>query len=252
MGNIPTIKITEALLEQQLLSSTYATGGEAIICETTESDTLDKFFVDPTTREVTYMPENKQRKIERLYQMDLDEGVRPHAIICASGRIVGYRMLKPKGYIALEKAVLTRKQKVAVIRNSQQALETFAKHDITYVDIKSDNILVNPKTSQIMYCDMDNIRLGEYDVDLKSRDVMRIFEIHGQIDEQVSAYTHNLLTLQQLGFKEEIPEYSSDILLAIKRGPFPTGFKQTARPIIETMPYPEQFQGEYLAKHIKR
>ena len=252
MRNIPVIKITPEELQKQISTLEYATGGEAVICKTDEIDTLDKYFVDPTTRKVTYMSENKQRKIEKLFQMDLDEGVKPHSIICSAGTIVGYRMIKPRGYMPLEKAVLTRKQKVVAIKNSQKALETFAKHDIAYVDIKADNILVNPKTSQIMYCDMDNVRLKEYDVDLKSRDVMRIFEVHGELDELVVAYNHNLLTLQQLGFKEEIPEYFSDILLSIKRGPFPTGFKQTAIPIIEQMPYPEQFQGKYLAKHIKR
>lgn len=252
MRNIPVIKITHDELQKQISTLEYATGGEAIICKTNEIDTLDKYFIDPKTREITYMSENKQRKIEKLFQLDLEEGVRPHSIICSAGTIVGYRMFAPKGYVTLEKAVLTRKQKVAAIKNSQKALETFKKHDIAYVDIKADNILVNPKTCQTIYCDMDNARIKEYDVDLKSRDVMRIFEVHGKTDELVVSYNHNLLTLQQLGFKDEIPEYFSDILLSIKRGPFPTGFKQTAIPIIESMPYPEQFQGQYLAKHIKR
>ena len=99
---------------------------------------------------------------------------------------------------------------------------------------------------------MDNARIGEYGIDLKNSNLMRYYERYGQMDETVDAYMHNLLTLQQLDFKDYIPQYYSDILLAIKRGPQPTGFKQAARPIIESMPYPEQFTGDYIAKYIKR
>lgn len=252
MKLIPTIKITEDEFSYQTTNQVFADGGESIICHTETPKTLDKFFVEQATRKLIPMPDNKISKVSLLYQIKPEQTIQPLALIAKNGIIIGYRMHHPEHYKTLEKAKLTRKTKVRAIRQSQEVLERLNSQDITYADIKSDNILVDERTGDIIFCDMDNARVRCYPVDIKSRDTMRYYEIYGQMDQTVDAYMHNLLTLQQLGYKDEIPEYYSDIILRLKRGPAPTGFKQTAIPILESMTSPESFNGKYLAKHIKR
>ncbi len=252
MKLIPTIEITEEDFDFQTSNYLFADGGESIICQSETPRTLDKFFVDQWTRKMVPMSDNKIAKVSLLYQLEPESTIPPIALIVKSGIIIGYRMHHPTTYKTLEKAKLTRKMRIKAIRKSQDVLAKLNQQDITYADVKSDNILVNEKTGDVIFCDIDNVRVRNYPVDIKSRDIRRYYEVYGEMDETVDAYMHNLLTLQQLGFKEEIPEYYSDIILRLKRGPYPTGFKQTATPILESMTIPQEFNGEYLAKHIKR
>ena len=252
MKLIPTIEITEEDFDLQTSNYLFADGGESIICQNETPRTLDKFFVDQWTRKTIPMSDNKIAKVSLLYQLQPESTIPPIALIVKNGIVIGYRMHHPTTYKTLEKAKLTRKIRVKAIRNSQAVLEKLNQQDITYADVKSDNILVDERTGNVLLCDMDNVRVRNYPVDIMSRDTMRYYEIYGEMDETVVAYMHNLLTLQQLGFKEEIPEYYSDIILRLKRGPYPTGFKQTATPILESMITPQEFSGKYLAKHIKR
>lgn len=252
MKLIPTLEITEDMFQYQTTNQVFADGGESIICQTETPKTLDKFFVDQRTRQIVQMPENKISKVSLLYHLKPENTIPPIALIVKNGIVIGYRMYHPTTYKTLEKAKLTRKTKIKALRQSQEVLERLNRQDITYADIKSDNILVDEKTGDVIFCDMDNARVRQYPVDIKSRDTLRYYEIYGEMDETVDAYMHNLLTLQQIGYKDEIPEYYSDLILRLKRGPYPTGFKQTATPILESMKDPHDFNGKYLAKHIKR
>lgn len=218
MSAIPTINISTNELNYRLQNRIYTEGGESIICTTENADSLDKFFVDPNSRNQIPMPANKVEKIKRLYKMHLEQVTNPKAFITSAGTIVGYRIFKPTNYITLERANLTRKQKIKALKKSQQILENIALKDITYADIKADNILVNPSTTDVYLCDMDNVRLGNLPVDTRSRTLQILYEKYGTVDERADAYMHNLLTLQQLAFKDQIPEYYSEILLLLKRG----------------------------------
>ncbi len=249
---LPIIDITEHEYVEQVTKEVFTTGGESIICKTSSTSELDKFFVDSNTRKLISMPANKVAKIKKLYDMHLDHSTRPLAMIATSGRIVGYRMNRPKGYVPLEDAKLSRKQKIFAIRQTKGVLKDFAYHDVTYGDIKGDNILVNPRTCDVVFCDMDNARIGDLPVDLVVSSLMRYYEITGVIDEKADAYMHNLFTLQQLGYKNAEGEYYSDIIRDIRRKEYPTGFKLPARQIMESMLSPQEFTGEYVAQYIKR
>lgn len=252
MRKIPTINCSKEEVISQLNNQFFSKGVEAVICSTDQPQTLDKIFIDSCSRQLSTMSDNKLEKVKRLYQMQLENTVEPLALICASGTIVGYRMFHPERYLTLEKAVLSRKQRITAMRNSQETLEEFTRRNLIYSDIKGDNILVNSITGDIIFCDMDNICMPDLPTDVKPFELQLFCEAYGEFDKNAQVYMHNLLTLQQLGFKDYIPPHYRDVLLSLKKGQIPTGFKQNATPIIESMLDPQNFNGEYIAKYIKR
>lgn len=255
MKRLPNIALTREELINIMTHNHFRDGGESIICRTDTANALDKIFIDPMSRDekekvVIGMSDNKFKKVKLVHQMNLLGATRPLATLSVAKELVGYRIERPPDLVSLEELNLTRKQQIAVLRNSMHILEYFSSLDVTYADVKADNILVNPKTCEAKFCDIDNMRVKDLPVDLKGHDVMRYYEIHGYMDETVDAYMHDLLTLKCLSFPQE--KYSSAILLAIKRGFIPTGFKQGSHETIATLPYPQEFTGKYLAKYIKR
>ena len=61
---------------------------------------------------------------------------------------------------------------------------------------------------------------------------------------------HNLLTIKSLSYDYET--YDNQILLDLKRENYPTKYKQSAKPIFDTMNDPQSFNGEYIIQYVKR
>ena len=67
MKTIPNIKLTEEELHR-ILKRALVSGGEGIIC-VSDIGTLYKIFINPETKEIIPMPENKHRKIIRQWKI---------------------------------------------------------------------------------------------------------------------------------------------------------------------------------------
>lgn len=258
------IKLTSTEVDDLMKNQRFSIGGESVICHSDNPRTLYKIFAVPRyNRTIIEMPENKFSKVKELYQKKLKSSVQPVSTISMDGRLIGYEMTYDPSFISLEKANLSRKETIKVLKKTRDILLYFDSQDVTYSDIKSDNILVNPKTKEVMFCDMDNTRIGQYPVDIKCFNLMRFYEIYGKIDNVVQAYMHNLLTLEQLGFKDEMmitcdqlhggaAANYHNIVLALRRGERPTRFKQKAQETFDSMTSPTTFNGEYVIQYVKR
>ena len=145
--------------------SVFAKGGESVICRTDKKDTLFKFFVDQFGNFID-MSDNKLQKIMALYQMNLSHSVRPVSTITVEKYLVGYEMSYNLNSIEFKKAGLDSERKIEVLERTKCILEYFASKDIVYGDVKSNNILLDQQTGEIEFCDMDNIQLGKYPMDL--------------------------------------------------------------------------------------
>ena len=260
MQTLPNITLTNEECKNLLRNRRFAKGGESVICHSDNQHTLYKIFViDPTIEIATPMSDNKFSKIKSLYKKRLEHATHPLSTISMNGELIGYEMTYDPAFIPLEKMDLSRKEMIRALKETREILLYFDSKDITYSDIKSDNILINPKTHKIMFCDMDNTRVGEYPVDLKCFNLMRFYEIYGKMDNVVQAYMHNLLTLQQLGFTSDLELPSGElstsyhsIITALRHGKRPTKFKQGANEIFDSMTSPQTFNGEYAIQYIKR
>ncbi len=248
MLSIPNIILTKEEY-QQLIKNEQMRGGEAIISPSGNPNTRYKLFMNQAHYE-SPMNENKTVKVIELYRRNIPYLVQPLSTISYNGKMVGYEMTFDRHDKSLESlSQLSRKQLIEILKKSKEILEHLASQDITYGDVTADNILVNIKTGRVSFCDIDNMRVGANPIDIKGFSLSRYYGRVGQIDEKADAYMHNLLTIKKLHAPSK---YESEIIKDLEKGIFPTKFKQTARPIFESMANPENFTGEYVIQHVKR
>lgn len=248
MRSIPNLNLTDEEY-LALIKHPITRGGEGIICPGTKPNTLLKIFIDLSYKQYP-MSENKEKKIIQLYQMNLDELVKPLRTISYKGQIIGYEMSYDQFDIVLKKMVFPRKDLIKVLKTVREKLENLSQKDITYGDVTEDNILYNRKNKTITFCDIDNIRLGNLPIDAKGFSLNKYYSLTGTIDKKADAYMHNLLTIKSLSY--DYDTYDNQILLDLKRGNYPTKFKQQAIEIFKSMEEPQSFTGEYIIQYVKR
>lgn len=248
MKRLPNINITEKEYEY-IISQEETIGGEGMICSSGNKNTLYKLFIDANGN-ICPMPENKVRKISALYLKQLPNLVKPISTISCNGEVVGYEMTyNPDDRALCCLPHLERKKLIDALKQSKEVLEHFASQDVIYGDISDSNILLNTKTGVITFCDIDNMQVGEYPIDVKGYALMKYYEKTGVIDEKADAFVHNLLTINKLSFTSSC---YSEILTALRRGIYPTKYKRPAKDIFASMTTPETFTGEYAIQYIKR
>lgn len=226
----------------------FAHGGEAVIFRTEKPNTLYKFFKDHNGNYID-MSDNKFKKILELHKLNLTSAVRPLSTISVNSHLVGYEMTYNPNSVTLKNSGFNREQKIEALKRTKEILEYFRTQDITYGDVKSNNILVDRKTGEIQFCDIDNIRIGEYPMDLVA-EYVQPFDKCGKI-ELCDAYIHNLMTLQQLGFPNSYPTFK-EVARTLAQEIYPPNFKDEATVIFESMIIPRKFNGEYVIQYVKK
>ena len=249
MKIMPNIKLTQEEYEQIATQNKIAFGGEGIICKGENPNSLYKIFVEYDTTTPVGMSDNKHEKIKELYQRQLEHAVQPLSTISLNGDLIGYEMTYDQDDISLERIFLFRHQLIRCLKETSEILKYFSSEDITYGDVKANNILINRRTKKAKFCDMDNIRLGEHPIDLLNDYVDSIYVGDGSIDSSVDAYMHNLMTLQKLNS----PGITYDeIIYRLADKKYHRSYKAGAHYSLETMASTEPFVGEYIAPYIKR
>lgn len=257
MRTIPNLALTRAQINK-LLETPFAIGGESVLCYT-DQDSLLKLFINrdniPNYEQtgkfqavdLCGMSDNKLQKVAHLYQLQLEDSVQPLSTITMDGQLLGYEITWDKADFMYQSTAQTRKTNVDVLRQTQGILEYYASKDITYGDVFERNILLNARTGKAKFCDIDNMRVGEYPIDIMDPELLEYGEIRGY-DETADAYMHNLLTIYAL---TAVDSYE-DIITGLNMGTIPKGFKLRANKTIRSMATPETFDGKYLTKYIKR
>lgn len=236
---IPNKKMTEEEVLKILHYEKVASGGEAAICESNRFDTLYKIFT--RLGKPIKMSDNKFKKIQKLYELDLEHSVKPVSTISIGDTIVGYEMTSNPSYETYKSYELTEEEKIIILKKSKEILEYFSKYGIVYGDLDLRNILINRETLDIMFCDMDNVQIGEYPMDVLPFGLEEYSLTRG-IDKNAGAYMLNELSLKF---------FDMDIYCTGRRS-IMRKFKRPANKIIESMKDIENFNGEYLISHIKR
>ncbi|MDD5887886.1 MAG: hypothetical protein PUC82_00095 [bacterium] len=252
MKRLPNISFTPEELQNIVKTGLFnKEGGEAIVTFSLNPHALYKIFIDTNTGEIIEMPENKLKKLSQLFKLQLQNSVKPLSTITMDKKLVGYEMTYDEANLPIGLVKFTRKEMIEVLKSTKNILEYFSAQDITYGDIKNNNILINQKTGQITFCDMDNVRIATYPIDLMGKDLKKYTDIHQAVDRTTDAYMHNLLTLKSLGFPNPYAT-SAGIIMSLEKEEYPTGFKEKAKPILKSMLTPETFTGEYIIQYIKR
>lgn len=248
MKRMPNIKLTDEELELLLEDSIFDYGGEAIIFKS-ERNTLYKVFMLAGTNIIEGMSDNKFKKLLSLYDNPHKYCIHPLSTLSLNGMLIGCEIDYDEDDISLLNATLSREEKIFYLSKAKTALEYFSSEDITYGDVKDDNVLINPKSGNVKFCDIDNIRLGQYPIDVMSDELTDFVKAHGKVDQTIDAYMHNLLTLEQLHFHN----FSHcQILQNLLNGNYPKELSKQTHKIIDNMLIPKQFNGDYIIQYIKK
>ncbi len=250
MRLMPNISLTEKQVTSLLENNRFDFGGEAIICRNENPNTLYKIFVSQDAKEPIAMTKNKEIKIALLHQLELPNSTIPLSTISMDGVLVGYEMTNARGYKPLFIPDLTRDSTIEALKKAKTTLEYFAYKDVTYGDVKNDNLLINPQTGEIIFCDMDNVRIGSREIDVAGYELQYFKQCYGTIDEKSDAYMHNLLTLEMLNYR--YVEYVQDIIEMMKTGVKPQGYEEKAEYTLKSMLNPRDFDGKYIIQYVKR
>ena len=260
MQRMPNINIDQRTLNWLFMNQLYS-GGEAVICRSYKKNTLFKIFADwecqkqsdsfgvPFHKELIKMSDNKFKKITRLYQMQLEHSVNPLSTLSMDGNLIGYEMTYDPNDKSFDSEKLSREELIYFLSQSKDILEYYAQNDITYGDVTVCNLLVNRNSGTTKFCDMDNIRLGEYPIESMGRDLFIYKTIRG-IDQYTDAYMHNVMTLRNFS-----PASLNDVLEPVYRlvhEDYSKDLTSTAKTTLMSMEEPQTFNGEYVIKYIKK
>ena len=249
MKRLPNIKLSDSELLLLLEDNKFDYGGEAIVCRNNNPHTLYKIFTHPNTDVAAMISENKLRKIEWLFRNHPDDMVLPIATLSNRGTLLGYEMTFDEDDEALINAILTEEEKIHYLASSSDVLRRYHDLGIIYGDVKDDNVLINKKTKKTKFCDIDNMQIESYPIDIMGHGLYEYFDEVGIIDERADAYMHNLLFLEQLKYNNLSHKA---ILNRLRTHPYLVEFPDEAQRVIESLNDPKTFTGEYAISYVKR
>ena len=214
-------------------------GGEATICESDTPFSVYKLF-SHCSKPIA-MPENKVKKISRLYDMQPLHSVTPLCTISLDDVIVGYEMSSDIDLTRAQIEYLPIEEKLYFLNKTKEILEYFTSLGIIYGDVAPRNILFDRNTGRIEFCDMDNIAWDDLPMDLLPNNVVD-YNASRTIDKNLHPYMHNLMTLRSFG----IDQYWATPKELRQH------FKRPARKTIKSMKDPADFNNEYIVQYLKK
>lgn len=203
---------------------------------------LKKYIELPTQKieipEETF--ENKRKKIEIINNDPLfSDEVRPISLVYENGMFLGYTM-ELENYKTAE-VFDSRKKKIEILRKYKEKIEKFNEHGIYIGDISENNIFITE--NGIKLCDLDNIRIGNLDFDIKNCFQKEYLRKYKDI-ENIDKYTFNLFTI---GYLSKIVSVFIDSYLKEGKLPKPINSKRNLE-LIKDKNYTEDYFIDNLKK----
>lgn len=239
MKRMPNIELTEAQVYELIKKYKVNSGAEATICESDKSYTLYKIFTEHG--KIKPMGDNKEQKVNILFQTEYEYSNRPISTISCNGIIIGYEVSTDCEYDVYKLYQLSRTEIIQFLRETKKALEYFKNNGIIYGDIDPRNILFNRVNGKIMYCDMDNIQIDKYQMDKVPLELVPYKNIHG-INEGTHSFMHNAMTLR--AFDQDY--------YCIRNYEIRKLFNRQAKKIILSMRDIPNYKDEFIIEHIKK
>ncbi len=249
MKRLPNKKLSTATLDLLIEDNLFDYGGEAIICRPTNAKSLYKIFVFPGTDIPDQMSDNKFKKILYYYQHDIANMVKPLSTLEYNGILIGYEESYDPDDLSLLDSLLTKEELITCLSRTKEQLDYFASLDITYGDVTADNILINQKTMQPKFCDIDNTNVAGYPIDVMGFGLTDYYDTVQEIDSKADIFMHNLLVLERLYHRNSSYQ---QVLNEIKRGNIPTDLDEIAQQIITSMANPQEFIAEPIIPFVKK
>ena len=191
--------------------------------------------------------ENKKNKLVKMYEKRLKH---IPTIICTYSLYdvcVGYEMSYDEDDIPMLIAPLDRSSKLNTLKEMKSILQSFIDEGVIYPDIKNDNILINNRTGNLTFCDIDNSKIDSLPIDVYPHYAARFFKGYGQENSALHSYMLNLYTLTEL-----TDTWQDEVIEGISQGEYQDMFIERGKVILKQMKkVTPKYTGEYLIDYIK-
>ena len=169
-------------------------GGESIIVRPDIPNTIFKLYRQSVSDKER---ENKHQKLELIDSKDIKFITKPQGVLTCEDRIVGHAYDYDRDDISFLLAPLSLEEKILSLRRIKMILNYLKRNGIIFADLKSDNILINPQTGKIKFCDMDSVQIDGLKTSIHEEYLLPLFK-DGMLDERVHVYLHNLMVIDEL------------------------------------------------------
>ena len=251
MVNLPNIKLTKeeykTLTEEEFY---FEFGSESKIFR--DDIYIIKIFNEnfghylATKDEIETIRENKLQKIIILNNTKgFNNKFKPLGTYSYEGKFVGYYgIYLEQSTLENLQPVFSTEQKIHYLKKIKEKLLEFHELGIIYGDVKSNNIFIDYKKDEIIFCDIDNIQIQEYPIDLMNSYAKEFVKKYGKTDKRLDSYMMNLLTIEQF-IKNG---HYNKVLELIQDGFIPTEVdKNNNRNLVRQMVYlTKNYSGKYL------
>lgn len=174
-----------------LKGNEYDYGAESKIYKTNRG-TVYKIFSDMPKD----IQENKFQKVKLLFERNIDFMIDILSTISCNGEFIGYEMPFIKD--CFWQVNLNETEKIQYLKQLKQFLLKLEDNDITYADIKDDNIFI--ENHKLKLGDIDNTSIDNYKMDLIPAVLDRIYH-DGIFEADCHSLMHNNFTVYTLDKK---------------------------------------------------
>ena len=203
--------------------------------------------------------ENKWSKLRRLYSIkSFQNDVSVIKTFSCQGQLLGYDLTWDEQTQNFEDAITSYEEKRFYFTLIQEKLEYLHSLGIVYGDIGARNILVNLKTKQMSFCDLDNVQIGKWcPIDRYPKCLVPFRKEYGYIDPHFDAYMFNLFVLNELDSQfMKHPKWPYEkLLLTFKQGYQPFYLEEDGKRVLHQMIAAScegDYDGTYITPYIKR
>lgn len=161
-----------------------------------------KLFYEPY-KELYVWPkhivENKEKKITILESKNFPNHIQILGNATVEHEFIGYFMNEAYPYQDFCLNTFSTYQQIIFLKKLRNQLQRFHNLGYFYGDLKSDNVLSHIYRYNLScLCDLDNMQIKEFPIDIKSDYVDEFLYQYGEVDEKLDWYVFNLLTIETL------------------------------------------------------
>ena len=191
--------------------------------------------------------ENKKDKLVKMYERRLKHIPTIISTYSLYGVCIGYEMSYDEDDIPMLIAPLDKSNKLKALKEMKSILQYFIDEGVIYPDIKNDNILINNRTGNLTFCDIDNSKIDSLPIDVYPHYAARFFKGYGQEDSALHSYMLNLYTLTEL-----TGTWQDEVIEGISQDAYQDMFIEKGKVILKQMKkVTPKYTGEYLIDYIK-
>ena len=257
---LKNIELSSDDLTKLLLYSSISCGSEGIILDAGKNIAYKIFGDFLSNDKVTSMSDNKFSKIKKLYELDLDSLVKIYSTISMNGELIGYSMSYDKKDFTFNDIHYPNEYIIFVLKKLKEILLELARNDIVYGDVHDQNILINHRKKSVKMCDIDNMMVAGFPMDLKGSTINNyIKDRDNMVDSTLDAYMYNILSFTKVNFPNRGYVNKKELLELIKNNidgivyEFCVKAKdiddcKRVKGVCKKMLVPSSFDGEYVLK----